>query len=212
MKKFVKDSMFSSNYKCCFSLKVAWFQAAQYEFLEGNSNLAHIQWKWLSLNQLLRTFLRSWLLVYWLNPLRIGWFEMSISVKLKFQFYTELELLKVAAGTFDPTPTLLGLSQSRIWNLEWSKVQKCTIIADIIVQFSTSLHSKFQIRDWLKLMSACNLTNLRSADVNLSQSRIWNLEWSEVQKFNNSVVFGVNTYWYMSMKWGRGQEAKQITL
>ena len=35
---------------------------------------------------------------------------MSISVKLKFQFYTELELLKVAAGTFDPTPTLLGLN------------------------------------------------------------------------------------------------------
>ena len=34
---------------------------------------------------------------------------MSISVKLIFQFYTELELLKVAAGTIDPTPTLLGL-------------------------------------------------------------------------------------------------------
>ena len=39
----------------------------------------------------------------------IGWFEMSISVKLIFQFYTELELFKVAAGTIDPTPTLLGL-------------------------------------------------------------------------------------------------------
>ena len=34
---------------------------------------------------------------------------MSISVKFIFQFYTELELLKVAAGTIDPTPTLLGL-------------------------------------------------------------------------------------------------------
>ena len=34
---------------------------------------------------------------------------MSISVKLKFQFYTGLEILKVAAGTFDPIPTLLGL-------------------------------------------------------------------------------------------------------
>ena len=40
-----------------------------------------------------------------------GWFEMSISVKLIFQFYTELELLKVAAGTIDPTPTLLGLTR-----------------------------------------------------------------------------------------------------
>ena len=37
---------------------------------------------------------------------------MSISVKLIFQFYTELELLKVAAGTIDPTPTLLGLTKS----------------------------------------------------------------------------------------------------
>ena len=37
---------------------------------------------------------------------------MSISVKLIFQFYTELELLKVAAGTFDPTPTLLGLKEA----------------------------------------------------------------------------------------------------
>ena len=34
---------------------------------------------------------------------------MSISVKLIFQIYTELELLKVAAGAIDPTPTLLGL-------------------------------------------------------------------------------------------------------
>ena len=56
------------------------------------------------------------------------------------------------------------------------------IIADIIVHFCPSLYSKFQIRDWLKVTSASNLTNLRSADVNLSQSRIWNLEWSEVQK------------------------------
>ena len=56
------------------------------------------------------------------------------------------------------------------------------VIADIIVHFSTSLHSKFQIRDWLKLTSACNLTNLRLADVNLSQSRIGSWEWSEVQK------------------------------
>ena len=38
------------------------------------------------------------------------WLEMSISVKLIFQFYTEVELLKVAAGTIDATPTLLGLS------------------------------------------------------------------------------------------------------
>ena len=34
---------------------------------------------------------------------------MSISVKLIFKLYTELELLKVAAGTIDPTPKLLGL-------------------------------------------------------------------------------------------------------
>ena len=45
-------------------------------------------------------------------------------------------------------------------------------LADIIVHFCTSLHSKFQIRDWLKLTSAYNLTNLRSADINLSQTRI----------------------------------------
>ena len=51
-----------------------------------------------------------------------------------------------------------------------------------MVHFCPSLHSKFQIRDWPKVTSASNLTNLRSADVNLSQSRIWNLEWSEVQK------------------------------
>ena len=38
---------------------------------------------------------------------------MSISVKLIFQFYTELELLKVAADTIDPTPTLLGLKEER---------------------------------------------------------------------------------------------------
>ena len=56
------------------------------------------------------------------------------------------------------------------------------IIGGILVHFHPSLHSKFQIRDWLKVTSASNLTNLRSADVNLSQSRIWNLEWSEVQK------------------------------
>ena len=41
---------------------------------------------------------------------RLVWFEMSISVKLKFQFYTDQELLKVATGTIDPTPTLLGLT------------------------------------------------------------------------------------------------------
>ena len=35
---------------------------------------------------------------------------MSISVKLIFQLNTELELPKVAAGTIDPTPTLLGLT------------------------------------------------------------------------------------------------------
>ena len=51
-----------------------------------------------------------------------------------------------------------------------------------IVHFRPSLHSKFQIHDWLKVTSPSNLTNLRSADVNLSQSRIGNLEWSEVQK------------------------------
>ena len=57
------------------------------------------------------------------------------------------------------------------------------LLADIIMHICTSLHSKFQIRYWLKLRSACILTNLRTAaDVNLSQSRIWNLEWSEVQK------------------------------
>ena len=67
-------------------------------------------------------------------------------------------------------------------------------IADIIVQFITSLHSKFQICDWLKLTSACNLTNLRSADVNLSQSRIWNLEWSEVQKCTNSWYYSAFLY------------------
>ena len=35
---------------------------------------------------------------------------MSVNATMKYQFTTELELFKVAAGTFDPYPTLLGLS------------------------------------------------------------------------------------------------------
>ena len=48
-----------------------------------------------------------------------------------------------------------------------------TNICKIIVHFCPSLHSKFQIHDWLKVTSPSNLTNLRSADVNL----ITNLEF-----------------------------------
>ena len=55
-------------------------------------------------------------------------------------------------------------------------------IADIIVRFCTSLHSKFQIRDWLKLTSAERRLVRLLADVTFSQSRIWNLEWSEGRK------------------------------
>ena len=60
---------------------------------------------------------------------------------------------------------------------------KFQILTDIIVHFCTSLDSKFQIRDWLKLTSADHRLVRMQADVNFSQSRIWNLEWSEVQKF-----------------------------
>ena len=68
-------------------------------------------------------------------------------------------------------------------------------MADIIVHFCTSLHSKFQICDWLKLTSAERRLVRMQADVNFSQSWIWNLEWSEVQKFTiisaiEATVFG----------------------
>ena len=43
---------------------------------------------------------------------------MSMSVRLIFQFYTELELLKVAAGTIDPTPTLLGLTVFNVFKVK----------------------------------------------------------------------------------------------
>ena len=56
------------------------------------------------------------------------------------------------------------------------------IIANIIVHFCTSLHSKFHICDWLKLTSAERRLVRLLADVTFSQSRIWNLEWSEGQK------------------------------
>ena len=56
------------------------------------------------------------------------------------------------------------------------------ILSDIIVHFCTSLHSKFQIRDLLKLKSAERRLVRMEADVNFSQSRFWNLEWSEVLK------------------------------
>ena len=78
------------------------------------------------------------------------------------------------------------------------------------MHFCTSLHSKFQICDWLKLTSAYILTNLHSADVNLSQSRIWNLEWSEVQKRTiiaeflasqciETIMIYLNTFQYITM-------------
>jgi hypothetical protein len=59
-------------------------------------------------------------------------------------------------------------------------VLNCTIISANIVRFCTSLHSKFQIRDWLKLTSAERRLVRLQADINFSQSRIWNLDWSEV--------------------------------
>ena len=40
--------------------------------------------------------------------------KLKNQIKLIFQIYTELELLKVAAGTFDPAPTLLGLILQRL--------------------------------------------------------------------------------------------------
>ena len=55
-------------------------------------------------------------------------------------------------------------------------------LADIIGQFSTSLHSKFQIRDWLKLTSAERRLARLQGEVNFNQPRIWNLEWSEGRK------------------------------
>ena len=57
-----------------------------------------------------------------------------------------------------------------------------TLIANRIVHFCTSLHSKFQIRDWFKLTSAERRLVRSLADVTFSQSRIWNLEWSKGQK------------------------------
>ena len=54
--------------------------------------------------------------------------------------------------------------------------------ADIIVHFRTSPHSKFQIRNRLKLTSAERRLVRMQADVNFSQSQIWNLEWSKVLK------------------------------
>ena len=50
------------------------------------------------------------------------------------------------------------------------------------MRFCTLLHSKFQIRDWLKLTSAERRLVKLLADVTFSQSQIWNLEWSEGQK------------------------------
>jgi len=44
------------------------------------------------------------------------------------------------------------------------------LLADIIVRFCTSLHSKFQIRDWLKLTSVERRLVRLLADVTFSQS------------------------------------------
>ena len=108
----------------------------------------------MSLNQLLGTFLRSWQLFYLQNPFWIGWFEMSISVKLKFQFYTELELLKVAAGTFDPTPTLLGLKGLDRLNRSSPNVNKH--INQFCYSFVTitllKINSSFHTFSWIYLI------------------------------------------------------------
>ena len=56
------------------------------------------------------------------------------------------------------------------FEIKYVHIYATDIIADIIVNFCPSLYSKFQIRDWMKVTSASNLTNLPSADVNLSQS------------------------------------------
>ena len=63
-----------------------------------------------------------------------------------------------------------------------NKIETFLSLADIIVRFCTSLHSKFQIRDWFKLTSAERRLVRLLADVTFIQSRIWNLEWSEGRK------------------------------
>ena len=108
--------------------------------------------------------------------------QFHTSLHSKFQIRDWLKLTSACELT-NLRSADVNLSQSRIWNLEWSKVQKCTIIADIIVHFCTSLHSKFQIRDWLKLTSAERRLVRLQADINFSQSRIWNLDWSEVLNY-----------------------------
>ena len=107
--------------------------------------------------------------------------QFHTSLHSKFQIRDWLKLTSACELT-NLRSADVNLSQSWIWNLEWSKVQKCTIIADIIVHFCTSLHSKFQIRDWLKLTSVERRLVRLLADVTFSQSWIWNLEWSEGRK------------------------------